>query len=53
MGKAWVFRHALKFDQIPPEDEMPPYPSEPTYDAKVWLFVKKHAKPGALVWNVA
>ena len=53
IGKAWVFRHALKFDQIPPEDEMPPYPSEPTYDAKVWSFVKKHAKPGALVWNVA
>ena len=31
---------------------MPPYPSAPTYDAKVWPFVKEFASPGSLIWNV-
>lgn len=31
----------------------PPYPSMQEYDAKVWRFVKEHAKEGACVWNVA
>lgn len=31
---------------------MPPYPSAPTYDAKLWRFAHAHAVPGALVWNV-
>lgn len=33
--------------------EPPPYPSCSNYDAKLWRFVKRHAAPGALVWNVA
>lgn len=32
---------------------LPPVPSCPQYDAKVWRFVLAHAKPGALWWNVA
>lgn len=31
----------------------PPFPSCSNYDAKLWNFVKHHATPGALVWNVA
>ncbi len=31
----------------------PPFPSSSHYDAKVWRFVLKHAKPGAFIWNVA
>ncbi len=31
----------------------PPYPSSPHYDAKIWQFIKRHAKPGACIWNVA
>lgn len=31
----------------------PPYPSCPYTDAKVWQFVQKHAKPDALIWNIA
>jgi len=31
----------------------PPFNSSPHYDAKVWRFVLKHAKPRAFVWNVA
>lgn len=30
----------------------PPWPSSPNYDAKLWQFVKKIARPGALIWNV-
>lgn len=32
--------------------EPPPFPSVTNYDAKAWRFVVRHAKPGALVWNV-
>lgn len=31
----------------------PPFPSCSNYDAKAWRFIKQHAKPGALFWNVA
>lgn len=32
---------------------LPPYKSVPSYDAKVWRFVKSHAKDGDFVLNVA
>jgi len=31
----------------------PPFPSMPQFDAKAWQFVKEHATPGALFWNVS
>lgn len=31
----------------------PPFPSCSNYDAKAWQFMKRHASPGALFWNVA
>ena len=31
----------------------PPFPSCSNYDAKAWQFIRKHASPGALFWNVA
>jgi len=34
-------------------EHKPPYPSAPHYDAKTWRFVIGHAKPGAVIWNVA
>lgn len=30
----------------------PPFPSCENYDAKVWQFMRQHAVPGALFWNV-
>lgn len=33
--------------------EPPPFPSCDNYDAKAWRFIKRHASPGALFWNVA
>lgn len=35
-----------------PTVELPPYPSAPTYDAKVWQFVCEHGQPGDIIWNV-
>lgn len=32
--------------------EPPPFPSCANYDAKAWRFIRKHASPGALFWNV-
>lgn len=31
----------------------PPFPSCSNYDAKAWQFIRRHASPGALFWNVA
>lgn len=50
-GKAqvWCAPELFEHDaQMPP-----PWPSCPNYDAKLWRFAKEHAKPGALIWNVA
>jgi hypothetical protein len=33
--------------------EPPPFPSCSNYDAKAWQFIVKHARDGALFWNVA
>jgi hypothetical protein len=52
-GRATLYRSKYKFDQMTKDDELPPYPSEKYYDAKLWEFVKTHGKKGALIWNVA
>jgi hypothetical protein len=52
-GRASVIESPYKFDEKCKEIDMPPYPSEPYYDAKLWSFVRNLGKPGALIWNVA
>lgn len=32
---------------------LPPYPSVPTYDAKLWRFVEQHGEDDDFIWNVA
>jgi len=49
-GKAVRHIAPEKFEQN--AKSRPPWPSSPNYDAKLWQFVKKTARPGALVWNV-
>ena len=50
-GRAKLYNCELPFNK---ETKVkPPFPSAPTYDAKAWKFVKEHAKPNALFWNVA
>jgi len=49
-GRAKVYRCEIPFNK---ETKVkPPFPSAPTYDAKAWEFMKEHASPGALFWNV-
>lgn len=51
-GRAETFLSKYKFNQECKESERPPFPSSLTYDSKAWEFIKKHASPGALFWNV-
>nr|WP_281721641.1 aspartyl/asparaginyl beta-hydroxylase domain-containing protein [Nitrosomonas nitrosa] len=53
IGRAILHKSPYKFDQKCKEADLPPYNSERYCDSKVWSFVKKHAKKGALIWNVA
>jgi hypothetical protein len=52
VGRATLHRSDLKFTQEVKEEDTPPFPSVPTYDAKAWKIIREHAKPGALFWNV-
>ncbi len=50
VGKAITYEAPEKFEQ---DAKKPPaWPSCANYDAKMWQFVIRHAKPGALIWNV-
>lgn len=50
-GQAVIYEAPEDFEQ--PAKDPPPWPSCPEYDAKAWQFIKRHASPGALFWNVA
>ncbi len=50
-GRAHTHIVPERFDQ--PAHDPPPFPSCDTYDAKAWQFLRQHAAPGALFWNVA
>ena len=52
IGDATYWRSELKFDKSVSEEDAPPFPSAPTYDAKAWKFIRENAKHGALFWNV-
>lgn len=51
IGNAALHVAPEKFEQD--AQQPPPFPSCGNYDAKAWRFVKQHARPGALFWNVA
>ena len=51
IGRATLYVAPEKFEQD--GKEPPPFPSCSNYDAKVWRFMRLHASPGALFWNVA
>jgi hypothetical protein len=51
VGRAIVWQAPERFEHdagLPP-----PFPSCSNYDAKAWRFIREHAQPGALFWNVA
>lgn len=47
-AKLWKAPEAFEEDATDP----PPFPSCSNYDAKAWRFIKEHASPGALFWNL-
>jgi len=49
-GRAKIYECKIPFNK--PAKMIPPFPSAITYDAKAWEFIKQHASPGALFWNV-
>jgi hypothetical protein len=53
-GECQLISHPLPFQT--PIKELPPFPSVPTYDAKVWEYARVHKEfsPGTdvLMWNV-
>jgi hypothetical protein len=52
IGRANLYLSKYKFTQEVKGEDVPPFPSVPTYDAKAWAIMKEHAKPNALFWNV-
>ena len=54
IGRAIYHRSEYKFDQPVKVEEMPPFPSAPTYDAKAWKFIQELSdkKGTTLFWNV-
>lgn len=51
-GRAIVMDAPYRFTQKCHRKEKPPFPSSDYYDSKVWSFLRRHGKPGALFWNV-
>jgi hypothetical protein len=51
VGRASLYKAPETFEQN--ARTRPPFPSCGNYDAKAWRFIKSHASPGALFWNVA
>lgn len=45
-------RAPQKFTTAVSGDDLPPYKSVATYDAKIWQHLSSHAKNGDYVWNV-
>jgi hypothetical protein len=52
IGRSKLYKSEYKFDKKVKDEEMPPFPSAPTYDAKGWKFVSQYAKDGSIFWNV-
>lgn len=48
---AKIHKHGLKFDQVC--KELPPFPSDPHYDAKAWQYCRRLKSKGKVIfWNV-
>lgn len=52
LGRARVISEPLAFAQSEKKDNMPPFPTVATYDAKVWKNIPKDGKKRRLMWNV-
>lgn len=52
VGHSNIISHPLPFTTPVAEDQMPPFPTVATYDAKAWSFIPKNSGRDILFWNV-
>ena len=52
LGRAKVISAPEPFTKSIKEEEMPPFPSIGTYDAKAWRYIPKNSGKNILFWNV-
>ena len=52
LGRAKVISAPEPFTKSIKEEEMPPFPSIGTYDAKAWRYIPKNSGKNVLFWNV-
>ena len=52
LGRAKVISAPEAFTKPVKQEEMPPFPSIGTYDAKVWRYIPKDTNKNILFWNV-
>jgi hypothetical protein len=52
LGRAEVISEPLPFTTPETPENMPPFPTVATYDAKAWKYVPKNSGKNVLFWNV-
>jgi hypothetical protein len=53
LGRVWkVYSDLLPFGRDEVKENLPPFPTVPNYDGKVWKWIPKDGKRDRLFWNV-
>lgn len=52
LGRARVISEPLQFPQSESVENLPPFPTVNSYDAKVWKYIPKNSGKRILMWNV-
>lgn len=52
LGRASIISESLPFTSSEKLENIPPFPTVNSYDAKVWKFINKDGKKRRLMWNV-
>ncbi len=52
LGRANVISEPLEFPQSEKLENLPPFPSVASYDAKIWKYIPKNTGRRILMWNV-
>jgi hypothetical protein len=52
LGRSDVISDPLVFQKVEKDDNLPPFPTVPTYDGKVWKYIPKNTNEDILFWNV-
>lgn len=52
LGAASVISEPLDFTTPENVNNLPPFPTVPTYDGKVWKYIPKNSGKNVLMWNV-